>query len=735
MNKYLSLLAATLAFSAIAPAAPSAPEPDFDTLPRSNLLPDPLRFLDGRPVQNTAADWAARRAEILALFEKYVTGAFPPKPSVTRVELIDETHADGCTTRNVRVHFGPEGRDEKAAVRVRIVIPAAAAKREGKLPALICPNLPGWSQLLVRRGYISVGYAGNDRMDDAAQLRELYPDYDFATLPRRAWLAQVVLDYLETVPQVDMRRVAIFGYSRDGKMAAIAAALDTRISALIAGSTGVGGLLPWRLSGERGGGESIESTTRMFPDWFAPQLRFFSGREDRLPVDANLLIALVAPRAVLSQWGYTDQVANGWAIEQAHASAQKVYDRLGAPAGRLGLLAIPGFHGANDPAACIDWLDIQFGRSKKTWPKNRVFPWCFEKWLEQTGEKIDAANPPAFATPRAAIEWMLGDAPPILPPPADAFSFPRRPTPGPTVVAQGKHGNPGQLAPDVPAWVIAAGSQEYGWLEPEKNQVTSRRIRFGENITGDLYYPADTPAGAKLPTVIWLHGFHHPLGYMWVYRRDPHPILALTRAGYAVLAYDQTGFGTRWAEAAPFHDRFPRWSRLGKMIEDARAAVDALETDELVDAKNISLFGYTLGGAVGLYTAALDTRVAGVVSICGFTPMRTDTAARGMSGATRYSHQHGLLPRLGLFAGNEARIPYDYDDVIALAAPRPVLIVQPQRDRDADPADVREAVERARQKSPAPANITLQEPDDYGRLTNATQDAAIEWMKKSINHK
>ena len=54
--------------------------------------------------------------------------------------------------------------------------------------------------------------------------RQLYPDYDFALLPRRAWAAGLVLDYLETLPQVDMKHVGMFGYSRDGKMAAIAAA-------------------------------------------------------------------------------------------------------------------------------------------------------------------------------------------------------------------------------------------------------------------------------------------------------------------------------------------------------------------------------------------------------------------------------------------------------------------------------------------------------------------------------
>jgi dienelactone hydrolase len=722
--------------------------PDFSLLPKSNLLPDPLHFLDGRPVGRTPEEWRERREEIWRLFEKYVTGTFPPKPSIEQVVLLDETKGEGYTVRNVRVTFGLQG---KGSVRIRTVIPDSPAGGREKLPVMISPNLAGWAATVIRRGYISAGYAGNDAMDDAAPLKDVYPDYDFAALPRRAWLAQVVVDYLLTLPQVDRERIAINGYSRDGKMAMIAAALDERIAAVVAGSTGVGGIVPWRFSGERGGGEGIETTTRSFPTWFHPRLRFFSGAEDRLPVDANLLVALIAPRAALFQWGYTDQVANGWAMEQAVLSARKVYGRTGE-ADKLGLLAVPGFHGSNDVEACIDWLDRQFGRSDRTWVNRFIFPFDFARWQAASGEKTDlAAYPPQSATaPLAAspAEWeaksgrlldavrrMLGDTPlKFVIPPAErrAFAAFRRPAFGPTEIAKGQIGNPGQLAPDVPSWVIAAGGASYGWTSPEKDRVASRRIFF-DGIAGDLYYPADTPEGTQLPTVVWLHGYHYPLGYMWVYRRDLHPILALTKAGYAVLAYDQSGFGTRWSEATHFYDRFPHSSRMGKMTEDLRSAVDALQADSLTDAGRVWLFGFTMGGALGLYAAATDERIAGVVSVAGFTPMRTDTPERGMSGMTRYSHLYGLIPRLGFFDGYETQLPYDYDDLMALVAPRPVLIVQPLRDRDAQAGEVRNAVDRAREIfafKQAPDNLQLHEPDDYGRLTNDMQEEIIAWMKK-----
>jgi pimeloyl-ACP methyl ester carboxylesterase len=220
-----------------------------------------------------------------------------------------------------------------------------------------------------------------------------------------------------------------------------------------------------------------------------------------------------------------------------------------------------------------------------------------------------------------------------------------------------------------------------------------------------------------------------------VYRRDVHPVLALAKAGYAVLAFDMTGFGMRWKEAAPFYNRYPAWSRMGRMVEDVQNAVTALQREERVDASRIWVFGFTMGGTVGLYAAALDDRIAGVVSICGFTPMRTDTPDKGTSGMTRYSHLYGLIPRLGLFAGQEANLPYDYDDLLAMVAPRPLLVVQPTRDRDATPADVRTAVTNATKiytLLDATTRIALQEPDDYGRFPAHMQDKVIEWMKTNF---
>lgn len=722
--------------------------PDFDAFPKVNGLPDPLKFLDGRAVR-TAEEWRSRRAEIRQLEEKYDLGSFPPKPKIDRVVMLDETPGKGYLVRNVRLEFGP---GSKGTMRVQVVIPDGA----GPFPVLISPNLQGWAPSLLRRGYISAGYAGNDGMDDAAALAQLYPQFDFAALPRRAWAAGLVLDYLETLPQVDKKHIANVGYSRDGKMATIAGAMDERIAAVIAGSTGVGGVLAWRAAGERGYGEGIESTTRQFPTWFVPRLRFFSGREDRLPVDANLLVAMIAPRAILMEWGNNDEVSNTWGDEQTYYSALKVYELLGHSE-RIGTMRVPGFHGANDQEACLDWLDIQFGRSTRTWTNNLTFQWNWDKWRANSKESVNLVRYPKRGLDdiltasdggainstadwekkavgiRQSVAWMMGDEPAVMPPGPPRGGGRGGPPRGGAGGRAG--GNPGQVTPDLPAWVIQRGGNQFGWFGPQKDLTTSRPVTFGNGLRGDLYYPSNTQEGAKLPTVVWLHGFSYPLGYMWVYHNDLHPILALVRAGYAVLAYDQSGFGSRQSETGPFYDRYPHWSHMGRMVEDARAAMDMLEKDSLVDPQRIYVFGFSMGATVGVYTAALDSRVKAVVSICGFTPMRTDTAARGTGGVARYSHERDLLPRLGFFVGHESQIPYDFHELLGMIAPRPTLVVEPQLDRDATPADVHTAVEQAKKVYAlygASAKLESREPWDYARLPDKTQDEIVQWMKDNL---
>ena len=76
LDKFLQTLPQVASFNEWLQRTGELP-PDFDALPKNNGLPDPLTFLDGKAVK-TAADWEARRTEIIKLLEKYEIGTMPP---------------------------------------------------------------------------------------------------------------------------------------------------------------------------------------------------------------------------------------------------------------------------------------------------------------------------------------------------------------------------------------------------------------------------------------------------------------------------------------------------------------------------------------------------------------------------------------------------------------------------------------------------------------------------------
>jgi pimeloyl-ACP methyl ester carboxylesterase len=306
------------------------------------------------------------------------------------------------------------------------------------------------------------------------------------------------------------------------------------------------------------------------------------------------------------------------------------------------------------------------------------------------------------------------------------------------------------------------------------------------NLNGQLYYPRHEPADSKMPVVIWLHPYSYSTGYSRLpilpmgtpsggtqeeqsaYLLGTYPfqeegylgtdflIEPLVLQGYSVFTYDMIGFGARIPEALRFYERFPHWSLMGKMVDDVQTAVDMLSTNDRIDAHRIYVMGYSLGGTVALLSTALDDRIAGAVSFCGFTPLRTETVEKGTGNIDSFGFINGLIPRLGFFKGNEKHLPWDFDDVLALVAPRPVMVVAPQFDQDATLADVKQSVEEARRVYESvnprersaqaydynwsgiwrPENarqvqlrsLELYAPPDYNHLSNSMQSVVYHWM-------
>jgi pimeloyl-ACP methyl ester carboxylesterase len=231
-----------------------------------------------------------------------------------------------------------------------------------------------------------------------------------------------------------------------------------------------------------------------------------------------------------------------------------------------------------------------------------------------------------------------------------------------------------------------------------------------------------------LPLVLWLHPFSYATGYS----REGNPgIASLVKRGFVVMAFDQIGFGTRVRSAREFYQRYPRWSLMGKMVTDTRAALEAGAALATIDPGRIYIVGYALGGKVGLLTAAMDQRVKGLAVIAGFDPLRLDTQEKGMEGVLQYSHLHGLIPRLGFYVGQEDRLPLDFDEVLAAVAPRPAFIIAPTLDRYARIEDVRREVEEARRVYDhygEPNALRLDTPLEFNRFPERLQEKVFDWL-------
>ncbi len=681
--------------------------PDFDTLPGVAELPNPLRFENGQPVKSRK-QWRQRRDELLTLFQHYITGTVPPAPGNVRATVSREHAENGSRIRELTLEFGPE---HAARLGVELLIPPG----KGPFPVFITQdNHRRWALIALSRGYLGCVYAGADSHDDTGAWTKLWPDFDWTKLTRRAWAASRCIDYLETLPEVDRARIALTGHSRNGKTSLIAAAFDERISAVISSSSGAGGACTWRLFSETEFGEGIELITRSFPDWLHPRLRFFVGRENKLPIDQHELIACIAPRAVLISTALNDNVESVWAVEQTRRAALPAFKLTGG-ADNLNLRYRHGHHptDAEDIESYLDWLDGKFGQSRRRIADPPILP-TYEDWLQASGERIkprefpkrglddllrapDGSAVTAATWPRkreeilGRVEQMLGTPPPRASDPSGDYGAESKPV----AVLLGRD--------SVPARVVKQG------------------LSFGNYVAGDLYFPTNV-AGTdrRLPAFIWLHPISVSNGYAAGYRRGEQPFLALTRSGYAVFAFDQIGNGNRLEEVRNFYRRYPHWSLLGKTVSDVSAAVDALSANPHIDPAQIYVVGYGTGAFAALHAGALEPRLAGVIAVGGLTPLRWDTAATGTGGVARWSRWLPLVPRLGAFVGEEARIPYDLHELMALVAPRPVLVITPGVDYQSTFEYLRAAVTEARKVFTLlgkPEGLVFQRTDDYNHFS------------------
>ena len=152
-------------------------------------------------------------------------------------------------------------------------------------------------------------------------------DDEWGAIAAWAWGASHALDYFQIDRDVDVRRVAIHGVSRLGKTALWAGASDERFAMVIASCSGEGGAAIAR----RNYGETLAhmAAPTRFPYQFAANYAKYANKIDEWPVDANMLLAMIAPRPLLLQTGNTDKWSDPYGEFLAAVSAEPVYKLVG----------------------------------------------------------------------------------------------------------------------------------------------------------------------------------------------------------------------------------------------------------------------------------------------------------------------------------------------------------------------------------------------------------------------
>lgn len=354
----------------------------------SKTLPDPFLREDGSRVTEPS-QWPEQAAYIRRLAQDCLYGQWPGKPYSLKASRVgSEIRYDGSLARLTEKVELTVNDDFMMEVEIhRPLLPR-------RIPAIVYNVSPAWMRVPDEDRITAAGYAivlfdreaiapdlesakATGRLEEAQNRK--YPMLNCGEIMAWGWGHSLVADYLETCNWAG--ELICTGHSRGGKAALCAGVMDDRFAVVAPIGSGCGGAGSARylgtLDGSRQDPDKCETIGRMahaFPKWMGPQYAEFGSKETPfpvgeetycLPLDAHMLRAACAPRAVFSSEGTEDYWCNLFGTQLCWQAAQPVFDFLGVPE-RNGFNARPGMHeyAAGDWRALVDFCDIVFHRER-----------------------------------------------------------------------------------------------------------------------------------------------------------------------------------------------------------------------------------------------------------------------------------------------------------------------------------------------------------------------------------
>jgi dienelactone hydrolase len=234
--------------------------------------------------------------------------------------------------------------------------------------------------------------------------------------------------------------------------------------------------------------------------------------------------------------------------------------------------------------------------------------------------------------------------------------------------------------------------------------------------------------GKRAPAVLCLHGTDNTVGHGVVVglggKRNRQYASELAERGYVALA-----------PSYPLLAKYqPDLKALGwesgtlKAVWDNIRGLDLLDSLPYVAPGRFGAIGHSLGGHNAIYTAVFDDRIKAVVSSCGFDSFLDyyggdEAVWRPEKGWT----QTRYMPRLREYRGRLRDIPFDFHELIAALAPRPVLIVAPLKDDNFRAASVDRIAAAARRVYALyghPERLKVEHPDCDHDFPQENREAA-----------